>query len=330
MAIGRRFGVRATAPDAMRRNLALLRAFREVERRRVTAGAIVGVAVEATLVSAAVAARPGPAVVTIAVIGSALIFAIVTFAVAGLFRPGRVTRALDLYRWVQRRDRARWRAATGEERPSMPRAARSWLETHPAAGGSADLPRIELLVWIGEFEAARRVVATLPTGTSDERFERALRQATLDFIATGDGGLGPARDALAALDDEHRPESTARLAVEESRQRAAAAETARRTRRADARAADAPSPDAHSPDAPSPDAPSPDAHAADAHSADAHSADARLAFLEPLVQARELPGLPIDGHLLTDLARWVARPLLLLGAVSAIASFVVAVVVVHR
>ena len=283
MPIRRRFGVRATAPDAMRRNLALLRAFRDVERRRVTVGAIVGVAVEATLVSAAVGARPGPIVVTAVGIGAAVVFAVLTFAVAGLLRPRRVTRALDLFRWVQRRDRDRWREVTGEDRPTMPSAARTWLEHHPAAGGSADLPRIELLVRIGEFEAARRVVAALPSGTPAERFEWALRGATVDFIATGDGELGPARDALQALDDEARPEAAARLAVEESRQLAAA--SAQRP---------------------------------------------RDTFLGPLVEARDAPDLAMDGHLLPDLARWVARPLLLLGAVSAIASFVVAVVVVHR
>jgi hypothetical protein len=283
----------------MRRNLALLRALRDVERRRVTVGAIVGVAVEATLVSAAVAARPGPVVVTAVVIGSAVVFAVLTFAVAGLLRPRRVARALDLFRWVQRRDRDRWREVTGEDRPTMPSAARTWLEQHPAAGGSADLPRIELLVWIGELEAARRVVAALPSGTPVERFERALRGATVDFIASGDGELGPARDAVQALGDDARPEATARLAVEESRQLAAAADVARTP----------------------------------GGSAEAIGSDRRPptgAFLDPLVEARDVPGLPLDGHLLPDLARWVARPLLLLGSVSAIASFLVAVAVVHR
>ncbi|HYC07928.1 MAG TPA: hypothetical protein VEG29_08385 [Candidatus Binatia bacterium] len=314
MPVRRRFGVRATAPDAMRRNLALLRAFRDVERRRVTIGAIVGVAVEATLVSAAVGARPGPLAVTVVVIGSAVVFAIVTFAVAGLLRPRRVTRALDLYRWVQRRDLDRWRTATGEQRPAMPSAARTWLESHPAAGGSADLPRIELLILIGEFDVARRVVATLPTDTPVERFERALRAATVDFIATGDGELGPAREALEALGETDRPEPIARLAVEESRQLAATAATTAAAATA-ATAATA-------------------AGAADMGRRAGRSGPSdgidRRAFLDPLVRAREVPGLPMDGHLVPDLARWVARPLLLLGSVSAIASFVVAVTVVHR
>ncbi len=165
----------------------------------------------------------------------------------------------------------------------MPRAARAWLESHPAAGGSADLPRIELLMWIGEFETARRVVDALPAVTPEERFERALRQAAVDFVASGDGELTAARSALAELPDDARPEATARLAVEEARQIAATA-----------RPGDGPT------------------------------------FLEPLVRARELPGLSIEGHLLPDLARWVARPLLMLGTASALASFVVAVLVVRR
>ncbi len=283
MPIRRRFGVRATAPDAMRRNLALLRAFRDLERRRVTIGAIAGVVVEAEIGAAVIGARPGPIAVVAAVIGAAILFAVITFGVAAILRPRRVSRALDLYRWVDRADRARWQAATGEDRPSMPRAARAWLESHPSAGGSADLPRIELLMWIGEFETARRVVDALPAATPEERFERALRRAAVDFVASGDGELTAARAALAELPDDVRPEATARLAVEEARQIAATA-----------RPGDGP------------------------------------AFLEPLVRARELPGLSIEGHLLPDLARWVARPLLMLGTASALASFVVAVLVVRR
>ncbi|MFI5227089.1 MAG: hypothetical protein ACHQ3P_10490 [Candidatus Limnocylindrales bacterium] len=283
MPIRRRFGVRATAPDAMRRNLALLRAFRDLERRRVTIGAIAGVVVEAEIGAAVIAARPGPVTVVLAVAAAAVLFAAITFGVAAILRPRRVSRALDLYRWVDRADRARWRSATGEDRPSMPRAARAWLESHPASGGSADLPRIELLMWIGEFEAASRVVGALPTATAEERFERALRRAAVDFVASGDGELTAARVALAELPDEARPEATARLAVEEARQMAATA-----------RPGDGPT------------------------------------FLEPLVRARDVPGLSIEGHLLPDLARWVARPLLMLGTASAVASFVVAVLVVRR
>ena len=283
MPIRRRFGVRATAPDAMRRNLALLRAFRDLERRRVTIGAVVGVVVEAEIGAAVIAARLGPLVIAVAVAAAAVLFAAITFGIAAILRPRRVSRALDLYRWVDRADRTRWRSATREEWPSMPRAARAWLEAHPASGGSADLPRIELLMWIGEFEAARRVVNALPTATPQERFERALRRAAVDFVASGDGELTAARAALAELPDDARPEATARLAVEEARQIAA---TARRS-----------------------DGPT---------------------FLEPLVRAREAPGLSMDGHLMPDLARWVARPLLMLGTASAVASFLVAAVVVRR
>jgi hypothetical protein len=283
MPIRRRFGVRATAPDAMRRNLALLRAFRDLERRRVTIGAIAGVVVEAEIGAAVIVARPGPVAVVAAVAAAALLFAAITFGVAAFLRPRRVSRALDLYRWVDRSDRARWQAATGEDRPSMPRAARAWLESHPAAGGSADLPRIELLMWIGEFEAASRVVGALPSATPAERFERALRRAAVDFVASGDGELSAVRAALADLPDDARPEAIARLSVEEARQI-----------NATARPGDGPT------------------------------------FLEPLVRARDMPGMSIEGHLLPDLARWVARPLLMLGTASALASFFVAVLVVRH
>jgi hypothetical protein len=100
------------------------------------------------------------------------------------------------------------------------------LAGRPASGGSADLPRIDLLMWIGEFDAARRVVDALPAETAEERFERALRRSSVDFVASGDGEPTAARLALAELADEARPEAGARLAVEEARQIAATARRA--------------------------------------------------------------------------------------------------------
>ena len=180
-------------------------------------------------------------------------------------------------------------AATGEARPSRPTRARTWLETHPSAGGSADLPRIELLVWIGEFDAARQVVAGLPADTAEERFERALQQASVDFVATGDGGLDTTRAMLAELPHGSRPQASARLAVETARQDAAMRGSARQG-------------------------------AATHGSARRGAAD----YLAPLEAARDELGAGLDGTLLPDLARWVARPLLLLGTISALTSFLVA------
>jgi hypothetical protein len=277
--VRRRFGVRATAPDAMARNLALLRAFRDLERGRVTVGAVAGVVVVALIGAFVAGARPGWIGTVVAFVGAVIAFAVVTFGVAAIGRPGQTRRALEAYRWVVREDGRRWTTATGEPQPSRPTRARTWLEHHPAAGGTADLPRIELLIWIGEFDAARRVVAGLPSETAKERFERALRRASVDFVATGDGDLAAARLALDDLPPAEQIEAGARLAVEAARQAA---------------------------------------------SARGGSAATGTDYLAPLVRARDELGDAADGFLLPDLARWVVRPLLLLGAISALTSFLVA------
>jgi hypothetical protein len=277
--IRRRFGVRATAPDAMARQFALVRAFRDRERRRVSIAAVIGVAVVAVIARGVAVARPGWPGTIAAFAGSSVAFAVITFVLAAIARPGDVTRALELYRWVGRADARRWMAATGDPLPSTPSRARAWLEAHPARSADADLPRIELLLWIGELETARRVALALPASTAQDRFDRALEVALVSFVGSGDGDLAGARAALVALetDDEtdHEADVTAaraRLAVEEARRRAAA----------------------------------------------------RTDFLAPLLAARLAVGAGANGFLLTDLARWLARPLLLVGVLSATLTFLVA------
>lgn len=255
----------------MTRRFALERGFRDRERRRVSVSAAIAVALVALIAVAVAAARPGWPVTMGAFVGSVIVFAVVTFVVAAVSRPRDVARALELYRWVARADRIRWRAATGDPPPSTPARARVWLAAHPARGASSDLPRIELLLWIGEFEAARAVALALPEATPTARYDRALELARIRFVASGDGDLEPVRVALDELGADSAAAAT-RLAVEEARRRAAQ----------------------------------------------------RIDFLPPLLAAREALGRSIDGFLVPDLARWVARPLLLLGLLSAVVTFVAA------
>lgn len=275
--IRRRFGVRATAPDAMARQFALMRAFRDRERRRVSIAAVIGVAVVAVIARGVAIARPGWPGTIAAFAGSSVAFAVLTFVLAAIARPRDVTRALELYRWVGRADALRWMNVTGDPLPSTPSRARAWLEAHPARGADADLPRIELLLWIGELDTARRVALALPATTAEERFDRSLEVALVTFVGSGDGDLAEARGALDALvtecgDDDRVTAAQARLAVEEARRRAAE----------------------------------------------------RTDFFTPLLAARAVVGAGANGFLLPDLARWLARPLLLVGVLSAMLTFLVA------
>ena len=167
-------------------------------------------------------ARPGWPVTIVAFVGSSLAFAVITFVLAAVARPRDATRALELYRWAGRADWLRWQAATGDRMPSTPSRARAWLEAHPARGAGDDLPRIELLLWIGELETARRVALALPATTPEERFDRALEVALVSFVGSGDGDLADARAAVeelapAGADEGDVTRARARLAVEEAR-----------------------------------------------------------------------------------------------------------------
>jgi hypothetical protein len=255
----------------MARQFALLRAFRQLETRRVTVGALIAVTVVAGIAVAVGLTRPGWVVTILGFIAAGVIFAIVTFGVAALLRPRRQARALELYRWVGRWDWLRWRKITGVDVPNTPGRARAWLESQPAVRGAGDVARVEMLVWVGEFDTARRVAASLPIDTPGDRFERELQLAFVDFVATGDGDLEAPRAALAELVERERRVAQASLAVEAARRRAAAGEE----------------------------------------------------FMEPLLAARESFGSELDGFLLPDLARWVAWPLLIVGWLSALTTFIV-------
>ena len=271
----------------MARQFALVRGFRDRERRRVSIAAVVGVAVVAVVARAVAVARPGwPG--TIAAFGGATIaFAVITFGLAAVARPRDLRRALELYRWVGRADWTRWRGATGDPVPSTPTRARAWLEAHPAGAAGGDLPRIELLLWIGELDTARRVALALPDTTPAERFDRALEIALVSFVGSGDGDLAEARAALEALgtsegDSAKDLDGVAASGIALGAQARLAVEEARR------------------------------------------SAAARTDFLAPLLAARAAVGARADGFLLPDLARWLARPLLLVGILSATLTFLVA------
>jgi hypothetical protein len=205
----------------MARQFALLRGFQRLESRRATLAGMVAVAVVAVIGGTVTLARPGWPVTAVALAVSVALFAVILFGLSSLARPRPVARALEAYRWVARRAWLRWREITGDDVPSTPARARAWLEAHPATG-AADQPRVDLLVWIGELDAARRVAQGLPAATPWERFERELELAFVDFVATADGDLGAVRRALEDLPTTERRVGRAMLAVEEARQLAAA------------------------------------------------------------------------------------------------------------
>jgi hypothetical protein len=275
--LSRRWAPRA----ASARHFGVLIAFRRLETRRTFAAAILGVTVVAIIANLVARAQPGWAVTLGAMAVAAVLFAAITLGVAHLLRPRRVARAAELYRWIGRWSYLRWGRLTGTAVPRSPMAARAWLETHAEIADG--LPRVELLVWIGQFDAARRVVAALPRTTPWERFEAALESAFVEFVATGEGDLDPVRSALTVLTDEEARLGGAMLSVEEARQLVGTAAAAASTRSA-----------------------------------------AGVDWLEPLVRTRDQMGHELDHFLLADLWRWLFRPFVVFGLLSATMAFLVA------
>jgi len=206
----------------MARQFALLRGFQRLESRRATLAGMVAVAVVAVIGGTVTLARPGWPITAVALAISVATFVALMFGLSAMTRPRPVARALEAYRWVARRAWLHWHELTGDDVPGTPARARAWLEAHPATGGGADQPRVELLVWIGELDAARRVAQGLPARTPWERFERQLSIAFVDFVATADGDLGAVRRIIEELTPADLRTGQAMLAVEEARQLAAA------------------------------------------------------------------------------------------------------------
>jgi hypothetical protein len=150
----------------------------------------------------------------------AVVYASVGIALATALRPKRLGRALDVYRWVGREDWMRFRRSTGSQVPRTAGEARRWLEGRHE--GDDILLRIELLVWIGDYDSARRLVGGLPAETSAQRFEIELQHAFVEFVATGEEDLARVDGAARELTGAARDLADARVAVEAARHAAAA------------------------------------------------------------------------------------------------------------
>jgi len=277
------------SPDVEARQFALLRAFVAREKPRAILSAIVGVGVVALVSLVVDRTRPSGAVTAAAFALAVVAFVVVTYGLATVFRPRRLARGFEVYRWVGRSDWLDWRRRAGRRVPQSRGAARAWLdmELHRQDAAVRDqLPRIEMYVWLGQVDDALRAASALPVDRPWDRFERELMRAFVLFVAGRDAEaeapLAAARDAAGQLSGDERRLAGAKLATEEARRLAFRAVGDPPGDRADE------------------------------------------AWLAPLVEVRDRLGPALDGFLVRDLARWTLPILVVLGALSAAVSFWVA------
>lgn len=279
-------------PEIERRHLVLLRAFAALEMQRSVLAAIAGVGVVAFVALVLARIHATGSQLVLAFLPTVVAFAAVTYALATAFRPRRVARAFEVYRWVGRHDWLAWRRRAGRRVPQSRAAAAAWLDAElrrPDAAIRDQLPRIELYVWLGRIDDAARAADALPADRPWDQFERHLLRSFVAFCGgTGDEGRGALEEARRAAEQLSGPErrlAAAKLAVEDAR-RLAFREGLGTRRGVPTASADAP-------------------------------------WLEPLVAVRDRLGPSLDGFLVRDLARWAVPVLVVLGGVSAVSSFVV-------
>ena len=134
-----------------------------------------------------------------------------------LLLPPRWLRAVEALNAVALNEHERWLRSSGHRAPRLISVgrARRWIQKNPGIGG---IGRIRLLIWAGELNAAAQVAAGLPRTTAKQRFDRALLQALIEFVATGRADLEAARAEMALIDTpQERDEARLDLALEEAR-----------------------------------------------------------------------------------------------------------------
>jgi hypothetical protein len=138
--------------------------------------------------------------------------------------PLRTLRAFATFSWLARRELPRVRGRTGAAMPTSSLVTRSWLAATPPTPANAGL-RVELLVNIGELDAAKRELADLRAPETDrDRLDEAVLRQLVAFVATGQAEL----DRLAAVvrsfapDHELVLEASVALALADARSRLAA------------------------------------------------------------------------------------------------------------
>ena len=160
------------------RSVAIVRAFQRPLNRALVAGAVVAAFVVLMLVGAR-ADEPFPGTIGIVVVG--LLGGLAGLVVAILAVPARVRRAFEAYSWLGHDEVHRFRERTGGPVPTGRAAMDQWLATTPSTPAMR-LPRIELLAFVGQFEAARTELDAVPATDPSVRFELAALRQYIDWL----------------------------------------------------------------------------------------------------------------------------------------------------
>jgi hypothetical protein len=177
------------------RSVAVVRAFQRPLNRALQTGGVVAVFVALLLVGARVdEGYPG----TVGIVAIGLLGGLLGVAVAILAVPRRLRRAFEAYSWLGHDEVRRFRERTGGPVPVGREAMDQWLAATPATP-TMQLPRVELLAFVGSFDEARTELDTVPATDPDVAFEVAALRQYIDWLEHDASDMGALRSAANAL-----------------------------------------------------------------------------------------------------------------------------------
>ena len=112
--------------------------------------------------------------------------------------PSVSRRAFEAFSWLGEWELAQARAVTGGPVPTTKRGVIAWLDRRPERREELSI-RIELLLYAGRIDEARRLLPDVPAETPWQRFNVAALRDLLEWQAGGDGDLGGMESAAAAI-----------------------------------------------------------------------------------------------------------------------------------
>ena len=193
----------AAKPFRLERAQALREAFRRAESFGPIRPAVVGLA--GGLVASYVAdALLAPVVGSpLRQLGAAAVFVSVMAPLWLLVQPVAVRRAHDVLTWLNGWETERWQAELGRRLTAVPRATPAMVDALPDTMGLRPL-RVELLAANGRLDEARERLASLPTDTPWQRFERAALSEWVAWWAGEPERTDDMRRAVGEIEDEDR------------------------------------------------------------------------------------------------------------------------------
>jgi hypothetical protein len=118
-------------------------------------------------------------------------------------QPAAVRRAHDVMTWLNGWETERWQREMGRRLSAVPRSTPEIVDSLPDTLGLRPL-RVELLTTVGRLDDARERLASLPTDTPWQRFERAALAEWVAWWADEPGDREAMRAAAGEVDDEER------------------------------------------------------------------------------------------------------------------------------